>query len=482
MCSKVVTPSEAHAAIGAGDIAIRVRNLGKTYKIHDRPSDRLKEMFVAPLRRRLGLAPKSYSRSFKALEGVSFELCKGETTGIIGRNGSGKSTLLQIICGTLTPSEGTVEVNGRVAALLELGSGFNPEFTGRENVYMNGAILGLSESEIDAKFESIHNFSEIGDFIERPVKTYSSGMLVRLAFAVIAHVDADILVVDEALSVGDAFFVQKCMRFLRKFMQNGTVLFVSHDTGAVVNLCSHAVWLEGGKMMETGHPKDISEAYLEKQYESMQDVVVKRTSGTPPKGTKSAATPAPDSNGDAPGPFYPALRDMRADIIGKSTLRNDLEVFTFDESATGFGTGGAHVDKANLTDRSGAPLSWIVGGEAVQLHIECSALSDLASPIVGFIVRDRLGQTLFGDNTYLSHQGKPTPVAEGGQFIARFDFQMPLLPQGEYSLSLAVADGTQEEHTQHFWLHDAINLKSHASSVSTGLVGVPMQDIRLETR
>lgn len=236
MCSKQIKTVPSTKLENPGDVAIRVTGLGKTYKIHDAPSDRLKEMLIAPLRRRLGLRKKSYSRTFKALQDVSFELRKGETTGIIGRNGSGKSTLLQIICGTLAPSEGTVEVNGRVAALLELGSGFNPDFTGRENVYMNGAILGLSEAEIDAKFDSIHAFSEIGDFIERPVKTYSSGMMVRLAFAVIAHVDADILVVDEALSVGDAFFVQKCMRFLRKFMETGTVLFVSHDTGAVINL------------------------------------------------------------------------------------------------------------------------------------------------------------------------------------------------------------------------------------------------------
>lgn len=460
-------------AIAAGDVAIRVTGLGKTYKIHDTPSDRLKEMFVSRLRRRFGLAEKSYGRIFKALDDVSFELRKGETAGIIGRNGSGKSTLLQIICGTLTPSEGTVEVNGRIAALLELGSGFNLDFTGRENVYMNGAILGLNDTEIDAKFDSIHAFSEIGEFIERPVKTYSSGMLVRLAFAVIAHVDADILVVDEALSVGDAFFVQKCMRFLRKFMETGTVLFVSHDTGAVINLCNHAVWLEAGKMMAQGSPKEISQSYLEKQYESMQDVVLKQTSTKTNKDAKPS---------EKPSSFYPAVRDMRADLIAGSTLRNDLEVFVFDESATGFGAGGAHVDKARLTNAHGAPLSWIVGGEAVLLHVECSASTDLRSPIVGFIVRDRLGQTLFGDNTYISHHDKLMSVPTGGRFAARFDFQMPLLPQGEYTLSLAVADGTQDEHTQHYWLHDAIHFKSHASSVSTGLVGVPMQDIRLETR
>jgi len=462
-----------HSAAAPIEVAIRVSQLGKTYKIHEKPSDRLREMFARRLHNLLGLRNKGYSREFKALENISFELRKGETIGIIGRNGSGKSTLLQIICGTLTPTEGSVEVNGRVAALLELGSGFNPEFTGRENVYMNGAILGLSESEIDDKFASIHAFSEIGDFIERPVKTYSSGMMVRLAFAVIAHVDADILVIDEALSVGDAFFVQKCMRFLRKFMETGTVLFVSHDTGAVVNLCSHAVWLEAGKLIAQGPPKTISEAYLQKQYESMQEVVVSQT-------IDPRTSPQKDDH-DNGGASLPA-RDMRADLINASNLRNDIEVFSFDESATGFGAGGAKIFRGLLIDRQGAPLSWIVGGEDVCLHVEVSAVTQLSRPIVGFIVRDRLGQALFGDNTYISHKDQPVAISAGQRLVARFTFQMPRLPRGDYTLSLAVADGTQLEHTQHCWLHDAISFKSHSTSVTTGLMGVPMQNISLERR
>ncbi|MCS3744335.1 ABC transporter ATP-binding protein [Rhizobium sp. BK661] len=455
---------------GTSEFAIRATQLGKTYKIHERPSDRLKEMLLGRLRVLLGMKPKSYSREFKALENISFELRKGETVGIVGRNGSGKSTLLQIICGTLTPTEGRVEVNGRVAALLELGSGFNPEFTGRENVYMNGTILGLSEPEIDAKFDSIHAFSEIGDFIDRPVKTYSSGMMVRLAFAVIAHVDADILVIDEALSVGDAFFVQKCMRFLRKFMETGTVLFVSHDTGAVVNLCNHAVWLEAGKLMGQGHPKAISEAYLQKQYESMQGVTIKQVE--PP------ATSQNDSR--KPNISVGTMRDMRADIINGSRFRNDIEVFTFDEKASGFGAGGAKILGGQLTDQDGTLLSWIIGGESVQLHVEVSAITELARPIVGFVVRDRLGQILFGDNTYISQKDRPIIVPAGERLKAKFVFQMPMLPRGDYTLSLAVADGTQLEHTQHCWLHDAIGFKSHSTSVTTGLVGVPMQYIGLE--
>ena len=190
--------------------------------------------------------------------------CKrGETVGIIGRNGSGKSTLLQMICGTLNPTGGSIQTHGRIAALLELGSGFNPEFSGRENVYMNGAVLGLSREDIDQRFDAIAAFADIGEFIEQPVKTYSSGMYVRLAFAVIAHVDAEILVIDEALAVGDAVFTQKCMRFLRKFKEEGTLIFVSHDMGSVLNLCERAVWLHHGQLRQMGESKEIAEAYLQ---------------------------------------------------------------------------------------------------------------------------------------------------------------------------------------------------------------------------
>ena len=222
------------------------------------------------LQRLFGKDSKTIFSRVLGAQNVSFEVKKGETVGIIGRNGSGKSTLLQMICGTLNPTSGSIQTNGRIAALLELGSGFNPEFTGRENVYMNASVLGLSKEEIDARFDDIAAFADIGDFIEQPVKTYSSGMMVRLAFAVIAHVDADILVIDEALSVGDAFFTQKCMRFLRNFMETGTVLFVSHDTGSIKNLCNYAVWLEKGQVMQEGLPKEVCELYLEAFYEAQQ--------------------------------------------------------------------------------------------------------------------------------------------------------------------------------------------------------------------
>ena len=217
------------------ETVIEVQDAGKCYLIYERPQDRLKQMLWCGHRR--------YYREFRALHEVSFSVRRGETVGVIGRNGSGKSTLLKLLCGTLKPTTGTLSVQGRIAALLELGTGFNPEFTGRENVYLNAAILGLSDAEIEQYLPEILAFADIGEFIDQPVKTYSSGMAVRLAFAVVAHVRADILVIDEALAVGDVFFVQKCMRFLRKFQKQGTLFFVSHDTGAVINLCDRVLWL-----------------------------------------------------------------------------------------------------------------------------------------------------------------------------------------------------------------------------------------------
>ena len=248
--------------MSSDDISIRVSNLGKCYQIYERPQDRLKQSLVPRLRRRLGQPAPDYFREFWALRDVSFEVRKGETVGIIGRNGSGKSTLLQIICGTLTPTTGTVETSGRVAALLELGAGFNPEFTGRENVYLNGSVLGLSREEIDERFDAIAGFADIGVFIDQAVKTYSSGMYVRLAFAVAVNVNADILVVDEALSVGDMYFQAKCMAHMKRLMESGlTVLFVSHDVAAVKALCRRAVYLDGGKAVSLGATEEVVEAY-----------------------------------------------------------------------------------------------------------------------------------------------------------------------------------------------------------------------------
>lgn len=448
------------------DVAIRVSNLSKGYQIYDRPEDRLKQSVLPRLQRLVGLKPKKYHREFWALKDISFEVKKGETIGIIGRNGAGKSTLLQIICGTLAPSSGEVEINGRVAALLELGSGFNPEFTGRENVYMNASILGLSNDEIDAKYQDIVAFADIGDFIEQPVKSYSSGMLVRLAFSVIAHVDADILIVDEALAVGDAFFAQKCMRFLRKFMKTGAVLFVSHDTGAVINLCNKAIMLDNARVVKTGSPKSVTEYYLSNIYQNTQDGDF--TDNT--MGTDDIPSENREMN----------YRDMRADMINQSILRNDIEIFRFDPNGSDFGAGGAEIQDVQLLDKSNHPLAWVVGGEDVVLTIKVKALWDFSSPIIGFNFKDRLGQVIFADNTYLVYRNDALDVKSGETIMARFSFRMPILPNGDFTVDVAIATGTQDSHVQQHWVHDAIALRAQASHLSFGLIGVPMKHIDLE--
>lgn len=256
-------PSErSEIGVRNNDIAISVIGLSKCYQIYDTPSARLKQ-FVAPrLQRMFGKARKQYFREFWALNDVSFEIKKGQALGILGRNGAGKSTLLQILCGTLSPTSGEVEINGRVAALLELGAGFNPEFTGRENIFLNASVLGLHQNEIQERFKEIVAFAEIGDFLDQPVKTYSSGMFVRLAFAIAVYIEPDILIVDEALSVGDIAFRNKCILKIKALRERGTtLLFVSHDLSTLQMICDQVIWLNAGKVQDVGHPVQVCSEY-----------------------------------------------------------------------------------------------------------------------------------------------------------------------------------------------------------------------------
>ncbi len=461
-------------------IAISVENISKSYRVWKSPSGRilfpLLENLSKALPKFLASQLKSYSRTFfsdvHALSDVSFKIKKGESFGIIGRNGSGKSTILQIIAGTLAPTKGKIAVNGKIAALLELGAGFNFEFTGRENVYLNASIMGLSKTDIDNKFRSIEEFADIGEFIDRPVKTYSSGMVVRLAFSVIAHVDADILIVDEALAVGDVFFVQKCMRYLRHFQKKGVLLFVSHDTHSVNNLCDNAVWLVDGKVQMRGYPKDVTEAYFGHFY-----------LGQDPKVTGRKVVTQNNASKDLPPDHRIAkhVHDQRLKFINHSIHRNDIEVFEFDPFGDSFGEQNAIVSKAKILDEKGRQLSWIVGGEIVKIFITIEALTDVTNIIVGFGFKDNMGQVLFGDNTYLSTLGNQPSMNKGESKDAIFELQMPILKSGDYTMSATVATGYQDEHLMQHWLHDAIAFKSTTTSNSTGLIGIPMINISIET-
>lgn len=439
----------------SSEVVIRANSLSKAYQVYERPQDRFMQMLVR--------GRKKYFSEFQALQDVSFTIEKGETVGIIGKNGSGKSTLLEIVCGTLLQSSGQVSVHGKVAALLELGAGFNPEFTGRENVVLYASILGLDEQCIAQRFQRIVEFADIGEFLDQPVKTYSSGMVVRLAFAVIAHVDADILVIDEALAVGDAYFVQKCMRFLRRFCEQGTLLFVSHDTSSVVGLCDRAIWLDKGEVQAIGAAKDVVGLYLEGLYNT--DVASK------PNKVAIAELRNPSTTNE--------YRDQRQDFINHSNLRNDIELFAFRENAAEFTEGHADiVDVEFLED--GKKLSWMVGGESVTLKIRCISAIDLDRPIVGFFIKNRLGQAVFGDNTYLSYRESPAEVLAGQMCVASFEFTMPFLPVGDYSVDVSISNGTQENFHMINWKYDVLLFRVQSSSIVHGLVGIPMKSILLE--
>ncbi len=435
------------------DVAIDVDAVAKCYHVYPTPQDRLKQFLYPKFQRIVGVKQNCYYKEFWALREVSFKVFKGETVGILGTNGAGKSTLLQVICGTLNPSEGMAHVNGRVAALLELGAGFNPEFSGVENVFLNAALFGFTSEETQEKLSNIIEFAGIGDFINQPVKTYSSGMLVRLAFAVVAHVNADILIVDEALSVGDAIFTQKCMRFLRRFTQIGTLLFVSHDISSVCTLCKRAVWIDKGELKLAGDAADVAKQYSDF---CMQEI----------NGDKDRILQKTD---------YATNITTKCEAIGndsKMIFMQDLE------SSEAWGTGVAQITDVHLVSRPGNQSLSLAGGEDVVLVVIISVNERLEHPIVGFMLKNRMGQVLFGENTDSVVVGDGCGQA-GDLLEAAFSFTLPNLPSGEYSFTVAVGDGVPDSFVSHHWVHDAATLRVHTSNKRYGLVGIRCGSITL---
>jgi len=355
--------------MSSNDIAIRVENLRKCYEIYANPRNRLKQFVMPRLQRLAGREPKQYYREFWALKDVSFDIKKGETVGIIGRNGSGKSTLLQMICGTLNPTSGSIQTTGRIAALLELGSGFNPEFSGRENVYMNGAVLGLSRYEIDQRFDDIASFADIGEFIEQAVKTYSSGMIVRLAFAVAINVAPDILIIDEALAVGDAAFQRKCMRKINELSDSGvTLLFVSHDIETVRKICSEALYLSRGKILGIGAAKDVCIEYERDLFGA----------------ANGAEAPTRDGVDD---------HDSRSSPQG--TL--DPELLVTDEKI--YGDGRAQVLDVAITNKYRQKINVLEPGAELIVSYRVNFLAPAVFPVFGMMITNREGICVFGTNT-----------------------------------------------------------------------------------
>ena len=399
------------------EIAISLKNVSKCFKRYARPVDRLKEII---------LPSKSYAQEFWALRDISFEITKGETMGIIGRNGAGKSTLLQMICGTLTPTSGKVQVNGRVAALLELGAGFNPEFTGRENVYMNGAIMGLSRTEVDERFDRVAAFADIKDFIDQPVKTYSSGMYVRLAFASAIHVDPDILIVDEALAVGDMFFQAKCMSRMRTMMESGvTVLFVSHDTSSVKALCQRGVFLENGELKQIGKASEVVANYISLVHGDMNQELKLKLENNKEKSDENLHSRDIEQNSK-----------LETDsAISQIFVSTDKEA-KLAEGNHRYGDGGAKVLDIKLLNSQHLPTTQLESRE--EFTIQASILFDKDFPTFcfGYRIRDTKGIDIIGTNTSSEKLHMPS-VALGEIYVIEMKVSN-ILNCGIYTLTFGV--------------------------------------------
>jgi lipopolysaccharide transport system ATP-binding protein len=419
-------------------VAIGVREVGKMYRIYEKPQDRLKQMLLW----RIG---RSYGHEFWALRGVSFQIYRGESVGIIGRNGSGKSTLLQIIAGTLSPSEGEVQTRGRVAALLELGSGFNVEFTGRENVFLNGSILGIERAEMEARYDEIVEFADIGEFIDQPVKTYSSGMVVRLAFAVQAVVEKEILIVDEALAVGDEAFQRKCMRKLEEFReQGGTVLLVTHGVETIVRQCSRALWLHQGELQLDGPSKIVTDIYQRFIYGTAQQQV--QTLAT----LREHGAAASDLLVDALGATPSAARSAEAPDGGlfDSGLPQTSEL--------AYGTREAEIIDPCLYDSNGEPINVVVVGQRVIWRFHARFHTTARNLNFGMSIRAVDGVQVAGINTFWE-----------GQYFARFDagdvatvnFQLNMnIAPGTYYIESGIIGDTERGGGEMNFLHRRVDI------------------------
>lgn len=414
--------------------AIDISELSKCYRIYDAPSDRLKQLATDGIARLLGrrVRHRKY-REFWALEGLSLGIRRGETFGIIGTNGSGKSTLLQLICGTLSATTGTVSASGRIAALLELGAGFDPEFTGRENVYTNGALLGLSKQEIDRSFPEIAKFADIGEFIEQPVKTYSSGMFVRLAFAVAAHLDPDILVIDEALAVGDMAFQAKCMARLRQLKDRGaTILFVSHDLASVRNLCERVLWLKDGRCMGIGTAKELVDGFVREMHLKINETV---GSGAVPDTTNPSPSDQQPAE-DAPGPLPAGT--------------------TFAEGHHRYGDQRARIYAITLVSASGHATTLLELHEQFSIRISIEADAPIDSPVVGYSFRDLKGNQVLGALT-TNLQSAQLPALRKGDRLELVFTGINRLAQGTYTLTVGL-----EEVVDLNRVHQFIEVVEHA--------------------
>lgn len=411
------------------EYAITVSHLSKAYRLYEKKSDRLREVFSR--------GGKKYHKQFYALSDINFTVSRGETLGIIGTNGSGKSTLLKIISGVVTPTEGTVTVDGRLSALLELGAGFNPEYTGLENISLNGTMMGFTEEEMKQRTEEIVRFADIGDYIRQPVKNYSSGMFARLAFAVAVNVEPDILIVDEALSVGDAFFQNKCFRKMEQLKEKGiTILFVSHSIPTIKRICSRTLWIEHGRQIAVGPSAEICAMYFKEQLHYQNCVAQENLDLIEldiEDGIKKMA---------GEKLLVPALPSGHDDMLSEQTEILSLYV----------------------SDSTGNFVSELESGGHYSIHIAARFYQAMENVIVGVVIEDIKGVQLFAFNTYMNNDERAIHVDGPCVLDVSFSLVLPKIRSGEYLLSPAVAQGKQTQHKILTWRQSSARI----SVVSSG--------------
>ena len=438
------------------NLAIQVEDVTKIYRLYEKPIDRLKET--------VSVTHKNYHRDFYALNGISFQVKKGETVGIIGTNGSGKSTILKIITGVLTPTTGTVKVDGKISALLELGAGFNMDYTGIESVYMNGTMMGYTRKEMDAKLQDILDFAEIGDFVYQPVKTYSSGMFVRLAFALAINVEPEILIVDEALSVGDVFFQSKCYRRMEEIRKSGTtILMVTHDMGSIIKYCDRVVLLNRGEFIAEGKPGRVVDMYkkiLAGKLEALKEEL---------------RLEEERKNADI-GPESIELSDFSGGMdLGGSGDKEALmrDKLTINPDRTEYGDGRAEIYDLGLLDERGNVTNLLLKGEMFTIRERIRFHAALEAPIFTYTIKDKKGTELTGTNT-LYEGADIKPVKAGDSYTVEFTQKMNL-QGGEYLLSMSCTGFEQGEHVVYHRLYDVTSITVISNKNTVGVYDMESQ-------
>ena len=438
--------------------AIEVRGVSKFYNLYERPQDRVKELF--------SLTKKKYHTLYKALDQVSFTVKKGETLGIIGRNGAGKSTLLKLITGVITPSEGTIETHGEISALLELGTGFNPEYTGYENIFLNGSMRGFSDEEMQEKVKEIVDFADIGEYMGQPVKTYSSGMFARLAFAVMISFKPEILIVDEALSVGDIFFQQKCNTFMKEEMKGVTKLLVTHDMNSIANMADRVILIDRGKLIREGKPLEVIEDYLKLLHTSVfqsEEAAAKDEDARLATAERSEAAERKAVAAEA------AEREKEKAEIGWVDAPKES-------------IGGAQdilIDRCRMLI-NGEAVDVVKPGDAVRIELLLHSKKDADNIIIGYTFKDKYGNSIFAQST-LGENIMIEGVKQGEVRKASLSFHWPEVKEGDYFLTLGIGEGyDQMVHTVQCWVHSVLHVQAIALKPMHGVINHVIEEFKIE--